>query len=192
MIHRIKSLSNDSEFEILGKCSYGGISKEEILNQLTVNDLITEDTIPILNDKSFVTHPVQNELMLISTGIELLKIPGNHSTENYRTILDKALGSIVEMDGIKYIVSECPYEMAAHATLNYQTLNEGGLIMSNLFVTKESIKIGSNDFGLKLHLNRGNRTTGNTTDVTKLAWYINDEYQFWHRGYIFIFCLKQK
>lgn len=192
MKQRIKSINNDSEFEVLGKCSYGGISKEEILNHLTDNDLITEDTIPILKDKSFVTHPVQNELMLISTGIGLLKIPGNHSTENYRTVLDKALGSIVELDGIKYIVSECPYEIAVHATLNYQTLDGGALMMSNLFVTKESIKIGSNDFGLKLHLSRGNRAVGNTTDITKLSWYINDEHQFWHRGYIFIFCLKQK
>jgi hypothetical protein len=188
----IKSFNNDSEFRVLGKCVYGGISKEEILNQLINKDLVTEDTIPMIKNRSFITHPVQNELILITTSIGLLNIKDDNKYINYQTIVNKALGSVVELDGIKYIVSECPYEIAAHATLGYQRLNEGALIQRNLFVTRESVKIDNNHFGLSLFLSRGNRAVGNTTDITKLSWYINDKHQFWHRGDIFIFCLKQK
>lgn len=190
---KIKSINNDSEFKMLGTCPYGGISKEELLARLIDKNLTTDDTIPIIKDNSFVTHPVQNELMLVATNMQLLNIKYSSGERlSYRMIVDNALGSIVELDGIKYIVSECPYEIAIHATLNLEKLDEDALILKNKFVTKESIKIDNTNFGLYLYKSRGNRVVGNTTDITKLAWYINDDHQTWGGGDVFIFCLKQK
>lgn len=176
------------QFTLRGICKFGGLNKKEILTKLRKEGTLNEDdsiTTKMLKHKSFQAHPVENELILVSASFQMLGIKGDSvaNQARYTLILERALGALVEYEGKKYIVSECPNEIGPHFCFQYAQLHHDGTFRGNMIVMDQKIIVGDTSHGFSIE---------KVDNKPNLLWFINDNHQTWYAYVDFVFCLKEK
>ena len=192
-MEKVKATKNgvNFEFKLRGFCKYGGIEKDKLYAKLVDKKIVKEEDSIIskmLMNKSFQTHPIENELLLVSATFSLMGLKATDTTYNmihYPKVTDHALGAIAEHEGKKYIVSVCPNEIGPHFIFQYENLNpSSSLCGHDLIIMEQNIILGDASHGFSIYAPE--------VKQKQLGWYINNDYQFWQAYYDFVFCLREK